>query len=50
LIIHLAGMKALLMADPDVEVVGEARDGRTALRLALELMPMSPCWTCRCPA
>jgi DNA-binding NarL/FixJ family response regulator len=35
----LAGMKALLTADAGLEVVGEARDGRTALRLAGELKP-----------
>src|SRR6202043_3586946 len=35
----LAGLKALVDADPDFEVVGKARDGRTALRLARELLP-----------
>jgi DNA-binding NarL/FixJ family response regulator len=35
----LAGLKALVGADPDFEIVGEARDGRTALRLAQELSP-----------
>ncbi len=35
----LAGMKALVADDAALEVVGEARDGRTALRLALELRP-----------
>ncbi len=35
----LAGMKALVAADAALEVVGEARDGRTALRLATELRP-----------
>jgi DNA-binding NarL/FixJ family response regulator len=35
----LAGMKALVAADAALEVVGEARDGRTALRLASELRP-----------
>jgi DNA-binding NarL/FixJ family response regulator len=37
--IVLAGMKALVTADPRLEVVGEARDGRTALRLARQLRP-----------
>jgi DNA-binding NarL/FixJ family response regulator len=37
--IVLAGLKALVAADPGIEVVGEARDGRTALRLATELSP-----------
>lgn len=35
----LAGMRALVAGDPALEVVGEARDGRTALRMALELRP-----------
>jgi DNA-binding NarL/FixJ family response regulator len=35
----LAGIKALLTADPDLEIVGEARDGQTALRMATELKP-----------
>jgi DNA-binding NarL/FixJ family response regulator len=37
--IVLAGLKALVDADPDFEVVGEARDGRSALRLAKQLLP-----------
>jgi DNA-binding NarL/FixJ family response regulator len=35
----LAGLKALVGADPAFAIVGEARDGRTALRMALELTP-----------
>ena len=35
----LAGLNALIGADPDFLIVGEARDGRTALRMALELAP-----------
>lgn len=35
----LAGLKALVGAEPDLAVVGEARDGRTALRLAMQLAP-----------
>jgi DNA-binding NarL/FixJ family response regulator len=35
----LAGIKALLTGDPGIEVVGEARDGRAALRMAIELAP-----------
>ncbi|CAH2603525.1 Response regulator transcription factor [Rhodovastum atsumiense] len=35
----LAGMKALLTADSGLEVVGEARDGRTTLQLAEDLQP-----------
>jgi DNA-binding NarL/FixJ family response regulator len=35
----LAGLKALVEADPGFQVVGEARDGRSALRLAKQLAP-----------
>lgn len=35
----LAGLKALLAGEPDLVMVGEARDGRTALQLALQLAP-----------
>jgi DNA-binding NarL/FixJ family response regulator len=35
----LDGIKALVSADPALELVGEARDGLTALRLAMELKP-----------
>jgi DNA-binding NarL/FixJ family response regulator len=35
----LAGLKALVGADPEFAIVGEARDGRTALRLAMQLEP-----------
>jgi two-component system response regulator NreC len=34
-----AGLHALLNAEPDLEVVGEASDGHEALRLASELRP-----------
>lgn len=37
--IVLAGIKALVSTDENLEVVGEARDGRLALRLATELNP-----------
>ena len=37
--IVLAGIKALVTSDAALEVVGEAADGRTALRLATELKP-----------
>lgn len=37
--IVLAGLKALVQADPAFEIIGEARDGRSALRLAKELRP-----------
>jgi DNA-binding NarL/FixJ family response regulator len=37
--IVLAGLKALVAADPDLTIVGEASDGRTGLRLALQLVP-----------
>ena len=35
----LAGLKALVEADSDFSVVGEARDGRAALQLAKQLLP-----------
>lgn len=35
----LAGLKALVAGDPAMEIVGEARDGRTALALAESLRP-----------
>jgi DNA-binding NarL/FixJ family response regulator len=35
----LAGMRSLLNGDPEVEVVGEARDGETAFQMAMELNP-----------
>lgn len=37
--ILLAGLQALVAEEPGLCIVGEARDGRTALRLALELRP-----------
>ncbi len=35
----LAGVHTVLSRDPEVEIIGEAQDGETALRLALELNP-----------
>ena len=35
----LAGLEALVEAAPDFQVVGKARDGRSALRLAKQLLP-----------
>jgi DNA-binding NarL/FixJ family response regulator len=35
----LAGLRALVKDDPTIEIVGEAVDGQTALRLATELKP-----------
>lgn len=35
----LAGLKALVEADAEFHIVGEARDGRTALQLAKQLLP-----------
>lgn len=37
--IVLAGVKALIDGDASLEVVGEARDGRAALRIATDLQP-----------
>ena len=33
------GLKALLEAEPDITIVGEADNGRQALRLAVNLLP-----------
>lgn len=35
----LAGIRSLINADPTLEVVGEAADGRVALRMATDLAP-----------
>jgi DNA-binding NarL/FixJ family response regulator len=35
----LAGIKSLLGSDPELEIAGEARDGTTALQMAIELKP-----------
>jgi DNA-binding NarL/FixJ family response regulator len=35
----LAGIKSLLSCDPELVIVGEARDGQTALQMAIELEP-----------
>jgi DNA-binding NarL/FixJ family response regulator len=35
----LAGLKTLLRDDPSVQIIGEAMDGQSALRLASELKP-----------
>jgi DNA-binding NarL/FixJ family response regulator len=35
----LAGLKALVQDEPTIQVVGEAVDGQSALRLAIELKP-----------
>ena len=35
----LAGMRSLFDGDPDVEIVGEARDGESAFKMAVELKP-----------
>jgi DNA-binding NarL/FixJ family response regulator len=37
--IVLAGLKALVQGDPGLQIVGAARDGRSALRLASSLRP-----------
>lgn len=35
----LAGIKALIVAEPGIDVVGEARDGLSALQLATDVQP-----------
>ena len=35
----LAGLRMLLRDDPSIEMIGEAMDGQSALRLAIELKP-----------
>ena len=35
----LTGLRTILEAEPDIEVAGEARDGRDAVRLAAALVP-----------
>jgi DNA-binding NarL/FixJ family response regulator len=35
----LAGIRTVLNGDPGLEIIGEARDGETALRMAIELDP-----------
>jgi DNA-binding NarL/FixJ family response regulator len=37
--IVLAGLRALVEAEPDFQVIGKAGDGRNALRLAKQLLP-----------
>ena len=34
-----AGVRTLLNGDPEIEIIAEAQDGETALRMALELKP-----------
>jgi len=46
--IVLDGIKALVVADPRLELVGQASDGPTALRRAVELRRTSRCWISRC--
>ena len=41
----LAGIKALLQAAPEIELVGEATSGTTALRSSQNSCPTLPCWT-----
>jgi YesN/AraC family two-component response regulator len=45
-----AGLRMLCEAQPDIEVVGEARTGSEAVRLADEFLPDVFSWTCACLA
>ena len=35
----LAGLRTILESEPDIEIIGQAQDGRTAVELARELRP-----------
>ncbi len=43
------GLRGMLAAEPDFEVVGEAGDGAEVLALVDRSRPMSSSWTCGCP-
>ena len=44
------GLQALLDATANLEVVGVATNGETAVRCAWTCSPTSCSWTCTCPA
>ena len=43
------GLKALIDAQPGMQVVGEAGDGLEAYEASWNSSPTSPSWTSRCP-
>ena len=43
-----AGLRAVLTAQPDIEVVGEAADGAAVIPWCGNCVPMSSPWTCAC--
>ena len=44
------GLRMILAAEPDIEVVGEAADGARRSRGARSSRPTSYSWTCGCPS
>jgi YesN/AraC family two-component response regulator len=44
------GLRLVFELEDDLEIVGEAADGREALEQVAELRPTSWSWTCSCPA
>jgi DNA-binding NarL/FixJ family response regulator len=43
------GLRSVLASDPEIEVIGEAADGRAAIELAKTLRPELVGWTSGAP-